>query len=218
MSAWTRATPSSQTRPDRPALIGNYHRANPQDSLIQACDRGLYIKGIRYMSPAFVIYDGAVATGKSMPNQGWKFHISAPEVESMAVMIARKTLPPLRRIGAWHKIPKDFKTMQDLYAKIDKTTGKSIKYEEGKFITVYAMDDMDARMIVQTLRNDLPKYAPCSCPVVSCERQVIGLSNVYIRYGAFVGSTIRNPQGHSIPDSRLSSPDWAWAKCPVAVR
>ncbi|GAA2227813.1 class III lanthionine synthetase LanKC [Kitasatospora cystarginea] len=152
--------------------------------------------------------------------QGWKLHVSATPL-SAAVVLAR-TAPVLFERGCSFKFARSLEQVSHLVStRCDRGSG-------GKFLTAYPDDDEHFREVAQLLdraTTGLPG------PAVLSDRPYRPGSQVYYRYGAFLGlrrlsndgsyeAVLEAPDGSPVRDSRrawFSPPAWAPSPFPEGV-
>ncbi|MDX3660202.1 hypothetical protein PV646_23120 [Streptomyces sp. ID05-26A] len=152
--------------------------------------------------------------------QGWKIHVSATPQHAAEVLrrVAAVVVPLSLRWKAARSIDK----LMDLSSPPSPLT------QSGKFITIYpesGVEDLAASLDQVTREFD--------APVVPSDRRFRPHSNVYLRYGAFVGQSVYDPVEQSLryvlvdPTGRraedrrapgVAAPDWVDDLTPAPPR
>ena len=159
--------------------------------------------------------------GSSMPEQGWKLHISATILTANEVL--EKAASFLQKKKIRFKAPASLEKLKILNA------GTTYGYSQvGKFITVYPRSDNEAVSLAEQLHQLTSHFSPA--PSVPFDFRYKPKSCVYYRYGAFVkrqfenadGSQtllIRDLSGNLVPDLRdakdCGKPEWITNPFPV---
>lgn len=147
----------------------------------------------------------------SLPEQGWKLHISVCANDSITCL--RRVLPILRDELVSFKFLLDPKTVSLVTSKLW-PRGSS-----GKFITVYPTTQDQFSRLGKRLTQELEHFVG---PYILSDRPWPGSSCVYYRYGGFRARStlqldgrrtpvIASPDGGLVPDIRhpyWSPPDW----------
>lgn len=137
-------------------------------------------------------------TRQDDPSQGWKLHLSA-DVTGAATLL--NALAPV------------FDTERDLLFKVPSSllelrrlnSGLIGGYSQvGKCVTVYPGSAEEAVRVARKI-HDCTRGL--SGPTVPFERRFRD-GIVFYRFGSFVASTIRDPEGEAIEDSRVANPAW----------
>lgn len=146
------------------------------------------------------------STHATLPEQGWKLHVSASILSANKAF--SRVAPYLKQRDVLFKAPCSLEELEKLNA------GLFYGYSQvGKFITVYPRSDSEAVSLasqLDLLTRDLP------APVVPFDSQLGPGSNVFYRYGSFNlrmedgGDAICDPDGKLSPDRReiAKAPDW----------
>lgn len=151
-------------------------------------------------------------TSASIPQQGWKLHISA------SISSAEEVLS--RALAVLLSTPTQFKFAADQLALLGLNQGTGGQSQIGKFITIYPQDDEQLRYLAPLLDEAV---AGLSGPSIPSDRPIRAGSLVHYRYGAFSGRFTQLPYGEVVPaieapdgtlvaDRRLThfnAPDWA---------
>ncbi len=131
--------------------------------------------------------------GVELPMQGWKVHVSAGHSD------ARRVLEIVRPYCVHHRIP--FKFLRS--ARIHAT--RNAKYADravsGKLITIYPVDEIQLRRVLQDLDLAL---AGTSGPHIPGEAR-FGEGPLYVKFGGFIERMIIDENGNGIP--ALERPD-----------
>jgi Lanthionine synthetase C-like protein/Protein kinase domain len=150
--------------------------------------------------------------GASIPDQGWKLHVSASVTTALAVLHA--VSPALQVAGACFKVCRSLSDLSFL------NLGKAGLEQVGKFITVYPETEDGLVALAQDLAE---RTAGLVGPAIPSDRPMRAESPVHYRYGAFAPLTyqdglgrvihaIRSPSGELVPDDRTTGfrpPAWA---------
>lgn len=140
----------------------------------------------------------------SMPEQGWKLHVSATMLSAGEVL--KRVLPLLLAETTAFKVAATPRQIGVL------NSGGGGLSQVGKFITIYPKDDEQAVRLAVGLHD---ATAGLRGPAVPSDRPLRKGSLVYYRYGGFlhlgthdvlgdVRMAIRTPSGELVPDERLS--------------
>ncbi len=154
----------------------------------------------------------AAPAGATLPDQGWKLHVSATEESAAGVLAA--VVPVLVAEGAAFKFAAGLR-----YVRMLNSAGAD-RASSGKFLTVYPADDDQARRIAAAAHTATGGLAG---PVILSDRPYRPGSLVHYRYGGFTGRfaidgdglvvhLMRTPDGDLVPDERrpfYSAPAWA---------
>ncbi|MFC8248548.1 class III lanthionine synthetase LanKC [Streptomyces chartreusis] len=154
----------------------------------------------------------ATAPEVSLPEQGWKLHISVRADDSVACL--RRALKCLLEENVSFKFLVDPPTVSAVNSKLWPRSSS------GKFITVYPSDEDKFSRLGRRLSHELKDFVG---PYILSDRCWPGSSCVYYRYGGFSPQTIlridgsrqfviSDPAGTTTPDVRhpyWSVPDWA---------
>ncbi|WP_330275104.1 hypothetical protein OG205_05270 [Lentzea sp. NBC_00516] len=142
--------------------------------------------------------------------QGWKIHVSASPLHAAEVLrrVAAVVVPLSLRWKAARSVDK----LMDLSSPPSPLT------QSGKFITIYPESDVES--LAASLDAVTREF---DAPVVPSDRRFRPHSNVYLRYGAFVGQSVFDPveqslkyvlvdpSGRRVEDRRapgVAAPDW----------
>ncbi|MDX8142143.1 lanthionine synthetase LanC family protein [Lentzea sp. BCCO 10_0061] len=142
--------------------------------------------------------------------QGWKIHVSASPRHAAEVLrrVAAVVVPLSLRWKAARSVDK----LMDLSSPPSPLT------QSGKFITIYPESDVES--LAASLDAVTREF---DAPVVPSDRRFRPHSNVYLRYGAFVGQSVFDPveqslkyvlvdpSGRRVEDRRapgVAAPDW----------
>ncbi|HEY3238627.1 MAG TPA: hypothetical protein VGL92_03600, partial [Acidimicrobiia bacterium] len=150
--------------------------------------------------------------GATLPDQGWKLHVSATEESAADVLAA--VVPVLVAEGAAFKFAAGLGYVRAL------NSAGADRASSGKFLTVYPTDDDQARRIAAAAHSATDGLAG---PVILSDRPYRPGSLVHYRYGGFTGRyaidgdglivhLLRTPDGDLVPDERrpgYSAPAWA---------
>ncbi|MDQ3946663.1 MAG: hypothetical protein M3357_16230, partial [Actinomycetota bacterium] len=150
--------------------------------------------------------------GASLPDQGWKLHVSATEESAADVLAA--VVPVLMAEGAAFKFAAGLR-----YVRVLNSAGAD-RASSGKFLTVYPTDDDQARRIAAAAHT---ATAGLAGPVILSDRPYRPGNLVHYRYGGFTGRyaidsdglvvhLLRTPDGDLVPDERRPgyfAPAWA---------
>jgi hypothetical protein len=139
--------------------------------------------------------------------EGWKIHVAAPEDLEAARLAADYTLPILRELGVFHKLPINMTLLKGLYNKPQET---------GKFITIYTMSPQETVQVIGALRGsawargEVQSPSRIANPRIGGDLRVAGIANVYCRYGAYQGNLVHGPTtGTMVADNRnVGWPPW----------
>jgi hypothetical protein len=151
-------------------------------------------------------------TGVTLPDQGWKLHVSATEESAADVLGA--VVPVLMAEGATFKFAAGVR-----YVRVLNSAGAD-RASSGKFLTVYPTDDDQARRIAAAAHTATGGLAG---PVILSDRPYRPGSLVHYRYGGFTGRyaidgdglvvhLLRTPDGDLVADERrpgYAAPAWA---------
>ncbi len=150
--------------------------------------------------------------GHTLPEQGWKLHVSATEESAVDVVAA--VVPVLLAEGTAFKFAAGLR-----YVRVLNSAGAD-RASSGKFLTVYPTDDDQASRIAAAAHA---ATAGLAGPVILSDRPYRAGSLVHYRYGGFTGRyaidgdglvvhLLRTPEGDLVPDERkpgYSAPAWA---------
>lgn len=143
-------------------------------------------------------------TGRSVPAQGWKLHVSATAGSAMAVLA--RSLPVLAGEEATFKVAASPWHLERL------NQGFGGAGQVGKFLTVYPTDDAQAVRLARALDDATDGL---SGPRIPSDRQLRPGSLVHYRYGAFEGRWVQTTLGEVVPAIEGPSgslvPDVRWA-------
>lgn len=184
-----------------PSLTSNLRKAQSHNAKWNSlCERYLPVQD------GETIWRYSQSANRTLPEQGWKLHVSA------SILSANKTFsrvaPLLKQRDVLFKAPCSLEELEKLNA------GLFYGYSQvGKFITVYPRSDSEAVSLasqLDLLTRDLP------APVVPFDSRFGSQSNVFYRYGSFNlrmedgSDAISDPDGKLSPDRRESAkpPDW----------
>lgn len=135
----------------------------------------------------------ASPTGRRIPSQGWKIHVSATIVSADEVLQA--ALPVLVAKRASFKVARSTARLADL------NEGNGGLSQVGKFITAYPDRDTSAVALAHALHeatNGLPS------PSIPSDRRLLPGSAVHYRYGVFDGQMTQNALGQFVSMLQLS--------------
>ncbi|MFJ8958070.1 lanthionine synthetase LanC family protein [Lentzea sp. NPDC102401] len=152
--------------------------------------------------------------------QGWKIHVSASPRHAAEVLrrVAAVVVPLSLRWKAARSVDK----LMDL------SSPPSPLSQSGKFITIYPESDVES--LAASLDAVTREF---DAPVVPSDRRFRPHSNVYLRYGAFVGQSVFDPveqglkyvlvdpSGRRVEDRRapgVAAPDWIDDLAPARPR
>ncbi|MFJ5986854.1 lanthionine synthetase LanC family protein [Lentzea sp. NPDC092896] len=152
--------------------------------------------------------------------QGWKIHVSASPLHAAEVLrrVAAVVVPLSLRWKAARSVDK----LMDLSSPPSPLT------QSGKFITIYPESDVES--LAAALDAVTREF---DAPVVPSDRRFRPHSNVYLRYGAFVGQSVFDPaeqslkyvlvdpSGRRVEDRRapgVAAPDWIDDLVPARTR
>ncbi|MEU7909241.1 class III lanthionine synthetase LanKC [Actinoplanes sp. NPDC049118] len=215
MQSWESLQP--YTRADRRWFepLGSYHPSDEHLAVFRAAmppGWSLRRRGLWFI---------ADRAGVTMPEQGWKLHVSTTGEHSVRAL--RAALPVLRDNDT------PFKFLLDPQS-VDYTNGKVFsRTASGKFITVYPGTDELFHTVGAALADALEGYGG---PYILSDRRWPGSTAVYYRYGGFTGvSRLRvdgarslmftSPDGELVPDVRnpyWSAPAWVADPFPATGR
>jgi len=130
----------------------------------------------------------------SLPQQGWKLHVSATAESATAVLAC--SLPVLAMEGATFKVAASLMQIELL------NQGHGGSSQVGKFLTVYPADDPHALRLAQALDRATRGLAG---PRIPSDRQLRPGSLVHYRYGAFESRWLQTAVGEILP--ALEAPD-----------
>ncbi|MFB8386769.1 lanthionine synthetase LanC family protein [Microbacterium sp. NPDC055910] len=153
-----------------------------------------------------------VSSNTSVPEQGWKIHLSASPLTADAVL--ESALPVLLSHDCAFKVLRS----HELLGILNQGHGENFS-QVGKFITVYPPSDDG---FVTLAREVDAATSHLHGPVISSDRPVRPGSIVYYRYGSFRARWLQTPLGEYLPallgpdgvpvpderGSRFSRPDW----------
>lgn len=143
---------------------------------------------------------------ESLPEQGWKLHISADLSSAEAVL--RNVLPLLLQETAAFKFASSLENLKIL------NHGEGGKSQIGKFITIYPRNDTEAVALAMKLDQVTQGL---SGPRIPSDRMLHANSLIFYRYGGYNGQmyiqelqglvwpAIRTPDNRLIRDERLTS-------------
>ena len=151
-------------------------------------------------------------TGKTLPSQGWKIHVSASVAE--AVSLCDKVFSWLLSRGVTCKIVADVGSIVRL------NSGFAGETQTGKILTVYPSDDREAANLALELDRRWPSTEG---PAIPSDLAIRAQGAVFLRYGAFGNESlvnrfgtilraVRMPDGTILEDLRSADgqqPDWA---------
>ncbi|MGH8994011.1 MAG: class IV lanthionine synthetase LanL, partial [Acidimicrobiia bacterium] len=149
--------------------------------------------------------------GGTLPDQGWKLHVSATEESAVDVLAA--VGPVLLGEGVAFKFAAGLGYVRML------NSSNADRASSGKFLTVYPADDDQARRIAAAAHAATTGLAG---PVILSDRPYRPGSLVHYRYGGFTGRyaidgdglvvhLLRTPDGDLVADERrpgYSAPAW----------
>ena len=150
--------------------------------------------------------------GVTLPDQGWKLHVSATEESAVDVLAA--VVPVLVSEGAAFKFAAGLGYVRVL------NSAAADRASSGKFLTIYPTDDAQAGRIAAAAHA---ATAGLAGPVILSDRPYRPGSLVHYRYGGFTGRyaidgdglvvhLLRTPDGDLVPDERrpvYTAPAWA---------
>lgn len=152
----------------------------------------------------------ACRTGRELPEQGWKVHVSATADEAAHVIdvVAHECFA--RNL--------DFKFLRSAEAHLIVNSKGAPRGSSGKLVAIYPRDEHELTAVVETLEARL---AGVRGPYILGDLR-IGAGPLYVRYGGFTrmscpGSegqpvpAIRRPDGTLVPDVRgpvFAPPEW----------
>ncbi len=161
----------------------------------------------------------AAQAGRTLPDQGWKLHISA--TPHSALVVLDRVAPLLIAAGVEFKVARSLQQLGWLNQGI-----MALRSQMGKFITLYPINDAEAVELAQAL-----DAATCDLegPAIPSDRPLRPGSLVHYRYGGFRNRVIvspvgvmtpalRAPDGQLVPDKRqpwFTTP--AWVQDPFAA-
>jgi Lanthionine synthetase C-like protein/Protein kinase domain len=149
----------------------------------------------------------------SLPDQGWKLHLSTSHGE--ACELCERVLPFLVFARA------SFKILRDVTSILAANSGRAGPTQVGKVLTVYGALDVDFATLARDLARTWPRT---NGPRVLSDLTVSGTNGVSLRYGVIAGTrtvvdrlgrhafALRRPDGVDVPDQRTTNglqPDWA---------
>jgi serine/threonine protein kinase len=137
-----------------------------------------------------------VRQGASIPEQGWKIHISAASCSALEIL--QRVLFILLAEDANFKIAASLEKLDYL------NQGKGGLSQIGKFITVYANDNAQAVFLASLLHN-ATKGKELRYPDIPSDRQLSLGSLIYYRYGSFGNQLVQTPEGNIIPSIRAAN-------------
>ncbi|WP_437113680.1 lanthionine synthetase LanC family protein [Streptomyces roseoverticillatus] len=176
---------------------------------------------------AYVRQDGPVRwhvfdSGSTLPDQGWKLHVSASAAE--ATDLVETVLTELVGAGVTFKLPADVQALVHINA------GLAGRPQVGKIVTAYPSSDEVLAALVERLDA---VWRPDRAPRVVSNLPVGSGGALSIRYGAFTGkqvvtdsvgvprTALRAPDGTLHPDVRSldgRQPPWTTPPVPPADR
>jgi hypothetical protein len=127
----------------------------------------------------------------SMPDQGWKLHLTASETSALDVLA-----------GALNSLldePVTFKVTRSLAQLNDLNEGHGGLSQVGKFLTVYPNDDAQALRLCASLDKATRGLRG---PRIRSDRALRRGSIVHYRYGGFAGLFLQTPMGQILPALR----------------
>lgn len=151
-------------------------------------------------------------TRVSLPEQGWKLHISADRASAVAFL--HRTLPLLLSEEIHFKVAASLEYLDHL------NRGEGGSGQVGKFITIYPPTDQEAVSLAARLDE---VTSDLSGPKIPTDRPLRTGSMVHYRYGSFqhglytqllsgkILPVVKTPQGELVPDLRLpryQAPAW----------
>ncbi|MFD4669741.1 lanthionine synthetase LanC family protein [Lentzea sp. NPDC058450] len=144
--------------------------------------------------------------------QGWKIHVSAAPAHAAEVL--RRVAAVVTPLSLRWKAARSIDKLMNLSAPPSPLT------QSGKFITIYPPSSSDVESLCLALDSVTREF---DAPVVPSDRRFRPHSNVYLRFGAFVGSSVFDPvsqsltyvlvdpSGRRVEDRRapgVAAPDW----------
>lgn len=157
------------------------------------CAAGWTIRLLPERSPRWI---HVRSTRASLPNQGWKLHVSA--TAASAEQVLRACLPVLVAEDASFKVVYSPRLLDDL------NRGHGGESQIGKFLTVYPANDHQAVRLAVSLDKATDGWRgpaiPSDCPFAP-------ESLVHYRYGGFNERLIQMPLGEIVP--AITGPDGA---------
>ncbi|WP_394618479.1 lanthionine synthetase LanC family protein [Lentzea sp. JNUCC 0626] len=144
--------------------------------------------------------------------QGWKIHVSAAPADAAEVL--RRVAAVVTPLSLRWKAARSLDKLMNLSAPPSPLT------QSGKFITIYPSSSSDVESLCTALDAVTCEF---DAPVVPSDRRFRPHSNVYLRYGAFVGQSVFDPvtqsltyvlvdsAGRRVEDRRapgVAAPDW----------
>ncbi|GLY47556.1 lanthionine synthetase LanC family protein [Lentzea sp. NBRC 102530] len=144
--------------------------------------------------------------------QGWKIHVSAAPADAAEVL--RRVAAVVTPLSLRWKAARSVDKLMNLSAPPSPLT------QSGKFITIYPSPSSDVEPLCAALDAVTSEF---DAPVVPSDRRFRPHSNVYLRYGAFVGQSVFDPvsqsltyvlvdpSGRRVEDRRapgVAAPDW----------
>lgn len=150
--------------------------------------------------------------GASLPQQGWKLHLSANSASAEQVL--RQALPVLVRERATFKVAASPQALRNL------NDGQGGLSQVGKFVTIYPENDAHALRLAAQL-DEATRGLPG--PDISSDRPLKPGSRLFYRYASFgnrhlqlplgeVVALLEAPDGSLVPDRRRAAyhaPAWA---------
>jgi tRNA A-37 threonylcarbamoyl transferase component Bud32 len=142
----------------------------------------------------------------TLPNQGWKLHVSA--TLQSAAHVLNTVAPLLEDEGL------SFKGVSTLAELKKLNCGLFYGYSQiGKFLTIYPPDEETACRVARKLSS---ATRGLGAPAVPFEQRVAMSSPVYVRYGLFrsdgpsnEAAMLQGPNNRPEPDRRDRNPEWA---------
>jgi len=158
-----------------------------------------------------------VRSGKDLPVQGWKLHVSADSYTAERTL--SEALPILLKTETSFKVVARRSLLADL------NLGIGGADQVGKFITAYPADGRHAVRVASALSSTLSGQKG---PVIVTDRPLSGSSVVYYRYGSFgtnfvrtpigdVVPALRTPEGQLVPDQRTADQSPGWTTDPFST-
>ncbi|MGT2716347.1 class III lanthionine synthetase LanKC N-terminal domain-containing protein [Streptococcus respiraculi] len=127
------------------------------------------------------------STEESIPQQGWKIHISSQIKDSVSIFSICQNV--LRDKKCNFKIAKDTETLKRI------NSPRETSATANKFITVYTQSSMQAREIILELTSLLKKF---KSPKILSDFQCGNHSPVHYRFGAFTEIKSYNPHTNKV--------------------
>ncbi|OJF11997.1 class III lanthionine synthetase LanKC [Couchioplanes caeruleus] len=189
-----------------PLFYDSLHTRRPTAALFAAASRPVPTGWQREALDDWLVY---APTGGSLPNQGWKIHVSA------CLDNAERVLDVVLDYCVAHAVA--FKFIHGPAALLMRNAKYARRGTSGKFVTIYPRDEAELELVCKEL-GELLRGEPG--PYILSDLR-LGTGPLHVRYGGFaarycvvdgvVEPAISDPSGRLVPDRRdpvFRTPEW----------